>query len=264
MIDPVYILIRTSRRPEFFRRAMDSVRRQTYKKIITIVHSDDPRDEYVTGDIIIRGHAYGPDSGNAPYNLYNNRLLDLIPEGEGWYCFLDDDDEYASDDVIERLVNNSKRDYINVGHVIRWNEKVFPEKWGQDKSFQTECFFLHTDHKRAAKWWPHLGGDHYYSKQLTKILPVNWLGDITICKAQTGKGRGKRLDYDGQFISHSKTYKGTDKISCLGISPHKVGEKQYHVSQGKFINLPYDMAIELEKLGKVKITYTDITVTRTN
>ena len=121
---PVYILIRTSNRPLFFARMMETIKNQTYNNIVIIVHSDDPRDEYITGDVIVRGTAYGPEYGNGTYNLYNNRLLKAIPPVPGWFHFIDDDDEYASPDVIEKLVKNSKKDHVNIGRVQRWNKTV--------------------------------------------------------------------------------------------------------------------------------------------
>lgn len=54
MLDSVYILIRTANRPMFFQHMMESIKKQTYKNIVTIVHSDNPNDLYVEGDIIIR------------------------------------------------------------------------------------------------------------------------------------------------------------------------------------------------------------------
>lgn len=188
----VYILIRTSNRPKYFKNMMDSIKTQTYKNIVTIVHTDNDKDTYVEGDIIIKGEVPNV-KGSAPYNLYNNTLLKAIP-GEGWYCFLDDDDMLYDDFVIEKLVRSAKRDHINIGHVIRWDNTMWPKTWGVQKSFQTECFFLHTDHKDKATWWANKGGDHYYTKQLTAQLPINWIDNIIIAKAQEGKGGGRRLD----------------------------------------------------------------------
>jgi len=251
-MDPVYILIRTSGRPNFFKRMMESIKAQTYKNIITIVHTDDPRDEYVTGDIIIKGHAYSKDYGTGPYNLYMNRLLKAIPDGPGWYHFIDDDDEYASPDVIERLVENSKRDHVNVGHVQRWNGVIFPRAWGTQKSFQTEIFFLHTDHKNKARWWANTGGDHYYSKQLTKVLPTNWIDDLLICKAQEGKGHGRRLDAGGKLIKSKITQK---RVPVLGMVSNRNGNPKARVIQGQFKMMNSEIAEKLEREGKVKITY---------
>jgi glycosyltransferase involved in cell wall biosynthesis len=194
---PVYILIRTSGRPKFFANCIQSIKSQTYPHIITIVHTDDPADDYVTGDIIVRGEK-NQGKGTAPYNLYNNALMKAIPDGPGYYCFIDDDDMYYNDTVIERMMQLAVPDKINVCHVERWSGTIWPAKWGNQRSFQTECFFLHTDHKDKATWWGNKGGDHHYTSQLTAQMQINWIDEIIMCKAQEGKGHGKRFDLGGR------------------------------------------------------------------
>jgi hypothetical protein len=232
---------------------MESIKKQTYKKIVTIVHSDDPRDEYVNGDIIIKGPAYGPEYGSGSYNLYNNRLLKEIPDGPGWYHFIDDDDVYASDDIIEKIVEKSKSDYVNVARVKRWNNIVFPKDWGIQKSYQTECFFLHTDHKLKATWWGNKGGDHHYSKQLTKILPINWIDNLLLCCAQEGKGHGNKLDKGGRVTKQCK-FKAEDKVPVLGLRKSVAGNRSDWIRAGEIKYMRYETAEKLERLGKIKFT----------
>ena len=214
---PVFILIRTSARPEFFKNMMKSIKEQTYKNIVTIVHTDEHNDDYVEGDIIIRSER-NPAEGPGFYNLYCNKLLKAIPDVEGWYHFIDDDDMYAAPDVIERLVNASNRGCINIGRVQRWNETVWPKRWGNQESYQTECFFLHTDHKNLATWHNKKGGDHNYSKKITRILKKNWIEDLLIAMAQKGKGRGKRNDLHDPLPSKIK------KVDAVIVS--RVGARQ--------------------------------------
>lgn len=192
---PFYILIRTSKRPKFFAKMMTSIKAQTYSNIITIVHTDDQNDTYIQGDIIIKGERkYPTKEHKAPYNLYNNTLLQSIPEGAGWYMFIDDDDIYTAPDVIEKALQYCKEDFINVTRVIRWNHQIYPRNWHSCKSFQTECFILHTKHKGIALWWDHQGGDHYYSRQIIEKLKINWIDGVILCQAQEGKGHGHRFD----------------------------------------------------------------------
>jgi glycosyltransferase involved in cell wall biosynthesis len=259
MISPVYILIRTSRRPEFFGRLLESIKSQTYKNIVTIVHTDDPRDSYVEGDIIIKGKVHAQNVGSAPYNLYNNELLKAIPHDKpGWIHFIDDDDIYTSDDIIEKMVDKCKKDHLNVCHVMRWNNKIFPEKWLVQKSFQTECFIVHTDYGRKAKWWSNKGGDHYYSKQLTQILPINWIENILICKIQEGlKGHGNRYDAGFKQTEFSP-FKDTDYVPVMGLVPWKRGKRKEWIIQNQVRLLPYGQALDLEKKGIIKFTYGDI------
>jgi len=208
MIEPVYILIRTSGRPIFFKNMMQSIKEQTYKNIITIVHTDNDEDDYVEGDIIIKGEKpIGPDIGGAPYNLYCNTLLKSIPDdSEGWYHFMDDDDMYAGPDVIEKIVKASKKDLVNVAKSDRGGGNIWPKYWKNQKSFQTQCFFLHTDYKDKAVWWSKRAGDHYYSKQLTDTMSINWIDKLVIARAQEGKGCGLRADFgENQHTIHQKS-----------------------------------------------------------
>lgn len=234
---------------------METIKKQTYKNIVTIVHSDDPRDEYVKGDIVIHGTVYGSEYGNGSYNLYNNKLLRAIPPDKpGWFHFIDDDDKYASDDVIEKLVENAKKDHVNVARVQRWNKTIWPKHWGSQRSFQTECFFMHTDYRHKAKWWGNRGGDHHYSKQLTKVLPTNWIENLIICKAQEGKGHGRKLDKGGVKVDYSKSYSPDKKVAVLGLNRHYIGPRSQWFRQGQIVRLKYALALELEKQGKLKIT----------
>jgi hypothetical protein len=257
MIDPVYILIRTSNRPIFFGRMMETIKNQTYKNIVTIVHSDDPRDEYVTGDIVIKGVALGHEFGNGTYNIYNNRLLKAIPKDKpGWYHFIDDDDEYAAPDVIEKLVANAKKDHVNVARVERWDGVIFPSKWGEQNTFQTEIFFIHTDHSHKAKWWGNKGGDHYYSKQLTRIMPINWIDNLITVKAQEGKGHGYRFDKGSKQPDYINSYPIDKKISVIGLQKYRKHlTRQEWINPGEIKFIKYGIAYELEKQGIVKVTH---------
>jgi hypothetical protein len=193
MTEPVYILIRTSGRPNFFKKMWKSIEDQTYSNIITITHTDDPKDTYVKGDIIIKSKR-NPKLGRGHYNLYCNKLLKAIPGNKGWFHIIDDDDQYAAPDVIERLVKLSKKGHVNVGRSDRGNNNIWPKYWKGQKSFQTECFFVETKNRFLGTWWHKRAGDHHYSKQLTKKLPINWIDNLLICTTNGGKGRGERKD----------------------------------------------------------------------
>ncbi len=257
MTTPVYILIRTSNRPVFFKRMMETIKAQTYKNIVTIVHTDDPRDKYVEGDIIVKGCAYGSNYGDGTYNLYFNRLLNAIPDKPGYIHFIDDDDEYYSDDAIEKFVSHSKKDECNVARVTRWDNKIFPRHWGKQLSYQTECFMVHTDFKKKAFWWGNKGGDHHYSRQLTKQMPVNWIDDLIVCKLQECKGHGNRLDKNSTMTDYRTAYGPDVKVPVIGIKQVRIpSEAKIQASELKY--MPYKLAYELEQKGLVKVTYTDL------
>lgn len=194
MKPPVYILIRTSNRPKYFARLWKTIQEQTYPNIVTITHSDDKKDKYVKGDIIVRSNR-NVSAGRGFFNLYCNVLLDAIPDDKpGWFHFVDDDDLYTDPNVIERFVAASNKHKINVARSDRGGGRIWPKYWKAQKSFQTECFMLHTRHRKLGRWWHKKAGDHNYTKQITKKLPINWIEDLIVCRAQSGKGRGLRLD----------------------------------------------------------------------
>ncbi len=260
-----YILLRTSNRPKFFKNCMDSIKAQDYPKIVTIVHSDDVKDKYVTGDIIIRAEREPKSKGNAPYNLYNNTLLQAIPDDkQGYYFFVDDDDMYYDSTVISKAMKSAKRDCINVVKVQRWNETIWPKTWRGQKSFQTECFFLHTDHKNRALWWAQKGGDHYYSKQLTGQLQINWIEDLIICKAQEGKGNGKRFDL-GERPARESLYTTRPAAICLEdvrILYLKDVKTPYPIrgNKGEIRTMQRMRAERLAMKGKVRILKEEVAV----
>lgn len=248
---PVYILIRTSGRPNKFKITMQSVRNQTYPNIVTIVHSDNPDDKYVEGDIIIHGKKLTHEDGRGFYNLYCNTLLDAIPDdAPGWYFFLDDDDLFCADDVIERLVAASHPDRINVCRVQRYG-KIYPPNWGQARSFHTQSFFLHTKHKALARWWKALGGDHNYSGQIAEKLGINWIGNLYSAKCQTGKGYGLA---ERHMVKHSQQ---DLKVPTWVLYNTRVKfPSDCRGREGEIKQIPFRRAIELEMRGKIIINPT--------
>jgi len=257
-IDPVYILIRTSGRPKFFEKMMESIRKQTYKNIITIVHTDNEKDkDYIDGDIVIESEPYPREIGTATYNLYCNKLLEAIPDKRGWYMFLDDDDIFSRIDAVEKFVKNSDRYKINICRVRRWNGTVWPRAWGKCKSFQTECMMLHTDHKLKWKWNANIAGDHYYSRQATKELHINWIDGLIACEAQKGKGLGQRIDLN----DWSDKKKRISHVGARNLGPPvKVqyirkthGRKNERGLKGEVKIIPEKYAKRLEKVGRVVI-----------
>jgi len=170
---------------------------------------------------------------------------------------------YAAPDVIERLVENSKREYINIGRVQRWNETVWPKRWGNQESYQTECFFLHTDHKDLATWHNKRGGDHNYSKKITAVLSKNWIEDLLIAKAQKGKGRGKRNDLNDP-LPIKKGKKELLEVSRVGARnlgfmvevefiKRVTGGKTKRGTAGDKKLIPLKYAKRLHRIGRVEI-----------
>ena len=259
---PVYVLTRTSHRPGYFSVMRKSVLEQDYPNIIHIVHSDDPRDDYVEGDIIIRGPCYGPEFGNAPYNLYCNRLLDAIPKEPGWIHFIDDDDFYMAPDVISKLVSLAEHDKMIVGRVVRKRKDLDTQNADnvtvvalRRKTFQTERFMFHTDYKQRARWWAHTSGDHNFCAQLNQILDISFYPDLWIAEAITGKNRGRLIDESG-YVDYSGKYP-SEKLVTVRAMKTLPGRRMH---QGRMYRMPYGDAYKLEQKKYVRVTYPELII----
>ena len=252
-MEPLYILTRTSGRRKFYERCRDSVRALSWPGGVTwIVHTDDPRDTYVDADIIVQGEAHGPYMGSGSYNLYNNRLLSAIP-GDGWVHFIDDDDEYASADVFENLLEGASKKKLQIGKVCRGGSVVWPKTWGTQRSFQTECFCVWSELAKKGKWWADKGGDHYYTRQLVRQSGTQW-HDVMIAVAQEGKSHGKRVDIGGEQPDYTASIKPSEKV-WFKMFIDKNGRRG-----GKLYDIPYSEALTLEKYDFGRVTFKGVTV----
>ena len=138
----IYILTRTSGRPEFFKACRKSILEQSYKNWEHIVSYDDVETfKYVSaaGDGVV---PVGVDKliktpeMNCPYNLYNNNLLKRVPNG-GWVLFLDDDGKLYNKEslkVLSKQIIKAEKDekelIISLGDG-KVNKK--PKCWGMDR-----------------------------------------------------------------------------------------------------------------------------------
>lgn len=249
MAEILYILTRTSQRPAFFAKCRESVKALSWPgPVVHIVHTDDPRDSYVEGDIIVKGETFGPSFGDGFYNLYNNRLLKAIPRTEGWVHFIDDDDIYCAPDSMNWL-EGENRDALHVCKTRRAGVskhcEIFPSQWKKQQSFQTECFAVWSTIAKKFEWWGQKGGDHHYSKKIARRHPIIW-HNVIATEAQCGKGKGERLDADGK----------NDKRGDLPPQSY-VHFKMFATVKGKkqtqLIEMPYYEAevLESHKLGRV-------------
>ena len=246
MSETLYILTRTSGRPAFFARMRETVKALAWPgPVVHIVHTDDPRDTYIEGDIIVRGETLGPSFGSGFYNLYQNRLLNAIP-GQGWVHFIDDDDEYCAPDSLSFMADANK----TALHVCKTRRvgvskhaDIFPPLWLKQKTFQTECFVLWSVIAKQHKWWGEKGGDHHYTSKITRKTPITW-HDVIATQAQAGKGHGSCLDASGKAV-HPGVLTGDVWFKMFA----SVGGRK----QAQLIQVPIMEAETLErhKLGRI-------------
>jgi hypothetical protein len=142
MNNPVInILTRTSNRPNGFSVTYDSIHNQTYKNIKHIVSYDNDTDlQYLANyndiklvkidkfGLINSDNSPNPNTGKySPHNLYFNEMVKYVDNG--WVIYLDDDDKFTDDTVIEKiadLINSNDDDTLIVWQFKLGDNWVLP------------------------------------------------------------------------------------------------------------------------------------------
>lgn len=208
----VNILTRTSGRPKYFERCVESIKTQTYPHINHIVSVDDSEsEEYVkkhTENYIRVSRVTNPIPPDpkkirrpAPYNLYLNELRDKVERG--WIMYLDDDDEFLVNTAIEELMDIA----INEDHMLIWKVK-FPNRTipGDDlfnkkviamNHFSMIGFMYHKKYDRFSNFDYYSAGDFHFVKDLAPNIPNSlWVDKVYtgIQRDENMGGFGKRDD----------------------------------------------------------------------
>jgi len=214
----VNILIRTSKRPNYFRTCMESVHSQTYPNIRTIVSYDNEESlDYVSAyrDIeairVFPGpEPYAPLPADYPYdyyrlhpNLYLNTLMDLV--SDGFVVYLDDDDKFMHSDSLEVIVNHiSSSDDLLIWKV-QFPGRYLPEDkfFGKKPVFGhigTCGFAFHSKYIPQVRWEGWSGGDYRVVSALYDLVPNKVFIDKILTGIQRdyrGGGMGKQTDKPG-------------------------------------------------------------------
>jgi glycosyltransferase involved in cell wall biosynthesis len=209
----VNILMRTSKRPKYFEKCLESIDNQTYDNINLIISvDDDETEEYVSKltDEYIRVNKYNGKIPNldktgirraAPYNLYLNSLKNQVTDG--WIMFLDDDDCFTKDTAIEEIVSNITSDDDLLLWKVQFPNRVIPEdylfkfKKIQINHISMIGFMYHKKHDHKVKFDYFSGGDFYFMNQLYPKIPNQiWINEIytSIQRTNAMGGMGKQDD----------------------------------------------------------------------
>lgn len=210
----INILTRTSGRPFGFAKCRDSVQNQTYNHIRHLVSYDNEKDlEYLSGYEIekVKVQKTSLDSIKpkdrpnhlefAPYNLYCNELLKRVKEG--WVLFLDDDDVFLHDRVLETLVSKIKENDNRTlfiwqmqypdGSMLPTDEMV-NKKELELYGIGSPCVMFHYRYARKAKWDAWKCADFRFIKKLHHLIPKKlWIKQGYI-KLNNFGGLGNRED----------------------------------------------------------------------
>jgi hypothetical protein len=143
----INILTRTSNRPNGFEVTYNSVHNQTYKNIKHIVSYDSDDDlsyldkydniELVEIDkyqLINDDNSISPNTGKySPHNLYFNEMIKHV--NDGWVIYLDDDDKFIDNLVIDKIVNtinDNDDDTLIVWQFKLGNDLILPKDISKD------------------------------------------------------------------------------------------------------------------------------------
>jgi len=201
----VFVLTRTSARPRMFARLREALRLQEFDgRIYHVVYSDDPLDNYIEGDFVVKGKRLPKGGKNSfPWELYNLYLMLKVQETRipGYIMFIDDDDIPYGKNTIQTIVDNAEHDSILLWKVEREKGRISPFVWQGDLSSNEGrvCWEAGAFHTRNLAKALEVGvddrdgADGRFWAGLSKKLPVKWL-DKVLMKPQVGKGHGRRND----------------------------------------------------------------------
>lgn len=185
----INILLRTHCRPNGFKRAYNSVINQTHKDIRLIVSHDHPAClSYIPEGVeklkVIRRE------GKYFYDSYCNELKAKVDEG--YFFFLDDDDYLSSTTVLTDLIPLLKQDEANIVNLKRGSMTYPIKREINTGRIGMPCLVLHHSYKLLADIPSTGAGDFVWIKNVSEILPINWIDKILVRSDSRGNGRVER------------------------------------------------------------------------
>lgn len=195
----INILIRTSNRPQLFRRCMVSIHNQIYQDINLIICTDlvkslDYVKAYANG---LSYKVFTTERSGVQYswNLYCNQLKERVTDG--WFFYLDDDDYLIDKFCLAQIAPHLSEDH---GTICQFNRgrrakprlkvgDVKPEEIIQGR-IGGSCIFLHHTHKHLADWDDKKAADFRYIRDVAQKLPLKFI-DIVVVQAGNNGLHGK-------------------------------------------------------------------------
>jgi glycosyltransferase involved in cell wall biosynthesis len=176
MKDLVNFLVRTSGRPNSFKRLLLSIQTQGLENIKIIVSADtDETEAYVRAfpdvDVVVRNQKEEKiDERHAPYNLFMNTLLDAVEEG--WVVFVDDDNLFRERGALESVfretpIEDPSKLYVcrtlnSPGNVTIPSDRTFRKKVTLN-DVDTSNLIVHSSIAKKYCWDDQTGGDYRYA-----------------------------------------------------------------------------------------------------
>lgn len=185
------VITRTSGRPRFFEQCRRSVLMQT-EPAYHIVISDDPADEYMEGDLVLRV----PHIPGRGHNLYFNQVRQHIPPSHPWVIFLDDDDRFLGpfsldlirDEILKQVF--TREDCLYLWQVEFTDERLIPgNAFGQlpqPGNISGIGFCYHSKHWED--WKGEAMGDFHVINALYSRLNPVWIEAVLTGVQEIGHG----------------------------------------------------------------------------
>jgi hypothetical protein len=190
------ILLRTSMRPEFFKKCVESILTQKYENYHIYICYDKIEclsylKDYETNHSNITTFFVQNDSSEKyKFNLYNNELMNKVEDG--FILFLDDDDIF-SHDMCFKIINENivDDDSILIWKFMRPDKLIYPKHINDIKmgEIDTTSICFNSKYKDTSRWKDIQCGDFYFYsdlftelKQLSKfnIIKMNYILTKTI------------------------------------------------------------------------------------
>lgn len=184
----INILIRTSSRPQAYRRCMESIEAQGYPNLRIIASYDNIAALQYTGLGTYVIPVYR-QPGEYSYNLYCNALKDAVTAG--YFFFLDDDD------VILPGALYAIAPYLTgPGLIVPFLRGDWPRPTARQMRMKVivrghiglPCIILHHSLKSLADVGPHEFSDHDYIKEVLGKVALNWVSIPLVRSEKRGHG----------------------------------------------------------------------------
>lgn len=255
----VNIMIRTSHRPNYFRKCIESINIQTYKNINIIVSIDDKGNDYTIPykvypvfvdkikiiSEVKNNELYGKIF---PYNSYFNYMYNRA--NEGLIINLDDDDKFSNENSISEIVEQYKQGAELILWRVKIDYKLYPDddNWMKPpKIFQisTIGFAFDTKYKAIAIWEPYKRGDYRIADILWKNINQKGFINKVLTECQDGPHYGQHVD----LIVKQKQIDEMEKLVKLKIIRDRNHHGKFDVIVGSIVEQPENVAKGWVKTG---------------
>lgn len=186
--EKINILIRTSNRPQYFQKCIQSIIEQQYENYNVIICYDKEESliylKEFNNDYRI---TYFPVTVKSEekyrFNLYCNVLMNKVEDG--WIMFLDDDDMLSHDKVLS-MINEHLYDIncVYLWKFLRSDKVIYPKNLNNIKIGEiVSCgFIFHSTYKTSSIWPDKQFGDYVFFSKLASSLSSSYFMDFIFTK----------------------------------------------------------------------------------